>query len=609
MPSESNLEFQAMMEKAQRQKLLVRHQNEIIATYDKAFRDAFNELKTFENNTAVAAAKAAYTRQLYEELDALNKKYVGKVSQQTLDMHRDMIKQIAGIKRNMSPQQRKFMEAIDKNVKICNRRAVDTMVKGGIYKDGMGLDKRIWNSAKMSERKIDVAIRSCMARGISSAEAAGIIKEFGNGGHRIWDRKKIQEKLGSGYARSFSGGIDYEALRLMRTTHTHTAQLAVKESAKVNPYVGKVKWHSVHAAGRTCEQCTLRDGRVFKLDAMPFDHPNGMCWMESVFVNEKGMIMTPEKMAQDMRAWVEGKPNSGTMDKLYKDVPLSTQKAVKGGILKVKEVNTSKTEKIDVANTVQEGCIYTPVERSEKREYSAKTIRSQLLKEGLSGEEASKHAMGIMKLVDNLPVEVRDMYFASINKLNLRLSSDQENYFSPRFGYVKVDIDMLAKDKERGAYTVFMHEWAHMIDTKFGGVDVISYNEKFYKELRTDYETYLADYKKYYSYKNYSDSTVKMEVSLDLRREKGYISGVSDIYGGISKGEVQGRWAHSQEYWDRSNREMEVTSEAWAQLLQNMSMEERYKHSQTYLSRGDKWVMEKVKQINKRLIKKKGYEL
>lgn len=539
MPSESNLEFQAMMEKAQRQKLLVRHQNEIIATYDKAFRDAFNELKTFENNTAVAAAQAAYTKQLYEELNALNKKYVGKVSQQTLDMHRDMIKQIAGIKRNMTPQQRKFMDAIDKNVRICNQRAVETMIKGGIYKDGMGLSKRIWNSAKMSERKIDVAIRSCMARGISSAEAAGIIKEFGNGGHRTWDRKKIQEKLGSGYARSFSGGIDYEALRLMRTTHTHTAQLAVKESAKVNPYVGKVKWHSVHAAGRTCEQCIARDGRVFKLDQMPFDHPNGMCWMESVFVNEKGMIMTPEKMAQDMRAWVEGKPNSGTMDKVYKDIPMG---------------NTSSKK--------------APKSIPYSRKYPE--LHEKLKSELGHIPNSTKKINEILADLDKMPEDIKQVYLKyGVKKFKYGSTPDTPGtaFYRPSDGRVYLEIGKKLPGRE-GKNDVLFHEWGHLIDAnvyedkfrQFKGVrlsNTVSSQVGLTDALKQDLTASIRKLKR----NGLTVEEAEKQISMMLKRADTKAIAISDSCKGITKGRVKGEWGHSDDYYIRYADKGYITEE------------------------------------------------
>ena len=181
-----------------------------------------------------------------------------------------------------------------------------------MYHDGKGLDKRIWDSAKMSGDKISTAINSCIAQGMGAAEMSQNLKEFAMGGHHTWGRNKIREKLGDGYARKYSGGLDYEALRLARTTLTHQAQISVINSSKVNPYMDAVIWHSDHQAGRTCQQCIDRDGTKYYLNkgSVPLDHPNGMCWLEPAY------SMTPEEMAKDMKAWAAGEKNSGLMDKI-----------------------------------------------------------------------------------------------------------------------------------------------------------------------------------------------------------------------------------------------------------------------------------------------------
>ena len=187
------------------------------------------------------------------------------------------------------------------------------MIQGNIYNDKKVLSERLWHTSKASGAKISTAINSCIAQGMGAADMSQNLKEFAMGGHHTWSRNKIREKLGDGYARKYgSGGLDYEALRLARTTLTHQAQISVINSSKVNPYMDAVIWHSDHQAGRTCQLCLDRDGTKFKLDNVPLDHPNGMCWLEPAY------SMTPEEMAKDMKAWAEGEKNSGLMDKIYK---------------------------------------------------------------------------------------------------------------------------------------------------------------------------------------------------------------------------------------------------------------------------------------------------
>ena len=199
-------------------------------------------------------------------------------------------------------------------VDITNRRLVDQMVKGKVYYNGRGLDKLLWDATKCAEDRLNLAITSCIAQGMGAAEMSQNLKEFATGGHHTWSRNKIREKLGPRYARKYSGGLDYEALRLARTTITHQAQLATLSTPKINPYMNAVIWHSDHQAGRTCQQCIDRNGTKYYInkESVPLDHPNGMCWLEPCY------SMTPEEIAKDMKAWGKGEPNSGLMDKIYK---------------------------------------------------------------------------------------------------------------------------------------------------------------------------------------------------------------------------------------------------------------------------------------------------
>ena len=289
--------------------LLVRQQNEIIKVYQKAYLDIIEKgLKKAGNDPKkIDKLTKAYATQIYNELNDLVVKYNTQMSEQIVKMQGDIITAF------LDTDDKKFMAQVNKLVDITNKKVINQMVMGDIYHDGKGLSERLWYTSNVSGNKIRTAINSCIAQGMGAADMSEVLKEFAMGGHHTWSRNKIREKLGPGYARKYhSGGLDYEALRLARTTLTHQAQISVINSSKVNPYLQFVKWHSDHQAGRTCQQCIDRDGQLFKIDEVPLDHPNGMCWLEPCY------SMTPEQMAKDMKAWAEGEKNSGLMDKIYK---------------------------------------------------------------------------------------------------------------------------------------------------------------------------------------------------------------------------------------------------------------------------------------------------
>lgn len=290
----------------------------ISAIYRKAFKESYGELKDLNNKTAQYVAKVKYTQQIADELEKMIKEGMTTLSKQDTKALKEFYEEVLGVPSS------KLSETVGKMSNILNKEKVEMLVKGNIYKDGNGLSDRVWTTAQLSGTRIQDALTSCLAQGKGSAETAKILKEYGISGHKTWDRKKIAEKLGVGYARKYSGGLDYSALRLARTTNTHLRQLQTLDLPKKHPYVGGVIYHASHSDGRTCSMCKERDGQFFITSACPLDHPNGMCWLEpSYMINGKPASF--KEIAQDLGKWAKGEPNSGTMDKIkeYKDIPVA----------------------------------------------------------------------------------------------------------------------------------------------------------------------------------------------------------------------------------------------------------------------------------------------
>lgn len=324
-------------------------------TINRGIKNAYGDSKAVKNLTA------SYSQQIYDELLKVVMKYNSKVAKDLSDINKQMIQLLMG------DGYQQIKEQVDKLVDIVNADTVEQLIRGKLYEDRKGLDKRLWSCTNTSGEKIEDAVASCMAEGMSAADMAENLKQFAMGGHHTWSRNKIREKLGSGYARKYSSGLDYESLRLARTTITHQAQIETINTRKVNPYMGGVKWHSNHEAGRTCDLCNSRDGHIFIVDKedIPLDHPNGACWLEPVWMIN-GKEATPEEIAKDMRAWANGEKNSGAMDKIseYKGL---------GGTAKPKVVKPKTTKR----TTKQRG-IYTTEERAAKYVELKQTLHTEL---------------------------------------------------------------------------------------------------------------------------------------------------------------------------------------------------------------------------------------
>ena len=174
---------------------------------------------------------------------------------------------------------------------------------GQLYKDGIGLSSRIYKASSMLFNNVNEVVTVGIASGQSAASMAKVLEKYIKpSAHRTWDKAKIKSILGSGYANKYKN-IEYNSLRLARTTITHTATLGDKLSAKKVPFLEKFIWHSVFAHGRTCQECMDRDNTIYTIDSLPYDHPNGLCY------NEPYLKYDLDYYSKKITEWKDGNGN------------------------------------------------------------------------------------------------------------------------------------------------------------------------------------------------------------------------------------------------------------------------------------------------------------
>lgn len=596
--SQEYMESLAKARLSAHKKVLKKQEKAIILAYNQAFKDAyFDLLNTHDTSSFTSnAAKTAYVNQLYKEMRRITAKYNQEVTARMAMYGADVIE-------HYLPQYKdtELFEQINKNVKKLSEDNIRMLVQGEIYKDGKGLSSRLWNATNASGDKIELAIQSCVARGLGAAETAQIIKDFATEGHRTWDRKKIREKLGPGYARKYSGGLDYEALRLARTTSTHLAQLSSINNDRVNPYSQGVKWKSAHAAGRTCDLCEERDGKIYSNKDCPMDHPNGMCYLECVMMID-GKEVTPEQMAKDIGNWIKGEPNSGTMDKLYKDISITPKpkKKTKTETKPKTKQTTPKKSKTKVnkhkgdptaspRTGVPTGQIFTEKERATRMADLQSQLEETLSKCRGNTKGYKKHVKGVMDMLKTYPPEIQDLYLYGTKGLKIMHTNGGACY-TPATDKIKISMKQIA-DSLTG-YTTFFHETAHRIDNKFGTF-TSAIKEDFYSQIEKDVDNAIKQ-----RANGVSEFTARLDLKLELQSEPDYIGPVSDLYGGVTDNEVTGNWGHSKSYWNRRDKKAEVCSEAWADILQSYGQKEQTELMNKYLPGSKKYVEEYVKNLN-----------
>jgi hypothetical protein len=570
----------------------------IMRAYKQSFDDAFSDyLKQLEKGKTPSQqyfmkCKLAYIQQLYTTMQSQSMICNEKIPKRILDQYAQVMKDITNNKD--------VIDRINKNVDVTSRNIVEQMTKGEIYKGGMGLDSRLWSSTNAAGRKIEDAVTSCLARGISPAEASKIISQFAKSGHHTWDSKKIREKLGSGYASKYGkGGLDYEALRLMRTTNTHMAQLSVMNSDKVNPYNQFVKYHTGHAGSRTCSMCRDRDGKIFPIHDAPLDHPNGLCWLSPVMSKDGKTELSLADMIDDINDYYDGKPNSGVMEKWLQDKDKTT---------KIKPTQKPQTDKKQKPSkpTIPKGHLYTTEQREQKyKELETHVfdgiasmleteLRDNKNKDSLINSYAQTTVKGIIGTLKKYPYSIQDLYLHTANQLKMTYT-DKGAFYSPNKKDINFSVKKVNNDK-RGPFGTVFHEWGHLIDNQLIANTRLTgdMKNKMHKILKQDIENQIQYH---IDTSNVNKRDARKLIIKELRDSSDAIAGVSDIYGGLTNNKVTGFWGHKESYWNRRDRKAEVCSEAWADILQSYGIDKQHEYVSTYLPGGKAFVEKTVEEL------------
>lgn len=163
---------------------------------------------------------------------------------------------------------------------------VRNIITGQIYDSGWSLSKRIWSDNEDTMKTAYQIVAGGMAQNKSIYEIAKDLESYVEpGAKKPWnltmkDGRKIYPKQ-----------VDYNAQRLARTLVQHGYQQSFKATTEKNPFIEAYKWNA--NGSRVCDLCMERETTnmhglgpgIYPKDQMPMDHPNGMCTMEPVVVD------------------------------------------------------------------------------------------------------------------------------------------------------------------------------------------------------------------------------------------------------------------------------------------------------------------------------------
>lgn len=263
--------------------IMASQQKEIAKLYDDWANDIADRAKFYSHKTTASAPLSErYYKELYKQMKA--------TSQMVSDEVAGIIKSnMYTIADSVVADNVKWLQSFGFNPDGLNAAfshvphdVVQMLVTGQVYQGGWNLSQRIWSDNQQTQKDI----YQIMARGLAEQKSVfSIAKDLESyvkpGAKKAWNPILAMKNTKTGeieYKRIYKKQVDYNAQRLARTLAQHTYQQSFIATTKDNPFILEYIWHS--NGSRVCELCMARDGKHFKKNELPMDHPNGMCVME-----------------------------------------------------------------------------------------------------------------------------------------------------------------------------------------------------------------------------------------------------------------------------------------------------------------------------------------
>lgn len=169
---------------------------------------------------------------------------------------------------------------------------VQSVISGQLYTGNWSLSRALWLNTKETQQDVQSIVAKGILENRSAYDIAKDLEKYVNpDARKDWEWSKVYPGTRK--------VVDYNAQRLARTMVSHAYQQAFVRTTIKNPFITQYQWQAA-ATERTCEICMERDGQLFDKDALPLDHPNGLCTYLAV------MEGSMEDVADRLADWVHG---------------------------------------------------------------------------------------------------------------------------------------------------------------------------------------------------------------------------------------------------------------------------------------------------------------
>lgn len=246
------------------------------------------KLKIYDNVSSIAESKILkdLAKDLSDEYNSL-----APILENSIESNMKQVSEEV-LKKNAEFATKAGMTVSGKYYRL-NTQIVDRIVLGKLYTGSWNLSKAIWKEGKKASKDINNIISTGIAEGKSAYDVGKDLEKYVNpSAKKDWNWSKVYPGTNK--------KIDYNAQRLARTMISHAYQQSIVSVTKSNPFVTMLEWVASNS-DRTCELCMSRDGKLYKKNELPLDHPNGMCTFIAVIPDDMNQIS--DRIAN----WINGK--------------------------------------------------------------------------------------------------------------------------------------------------------------------------------------------------------------------------------------------------------------------------------------------------------------
>ena len=280
------------------QKLYIDAAKELMKVYRQSKSGGFNKAWALRYMNHIQQ----HIKKLTKQLDDLGIQSINEASKITTDISKETFENATKV--NL-PQ-----EVIDRMFGV-PEEVINRLINGTLYKGGVGLSKRVWNTTNKYKQDINYVIAQGLAANKSYKELAQDLEKYINPqSKKDWNWNKLYPKTNK--------QVDYNAVRLIRTSINHSFYLSNVANVNNNPFATGMHWQlsTQHETRQIipfgpdeCDDFAHQNGYQlgegnFPTDRVPVPHPNCLCVQYAVIPQDMVSI------GKQINSWLKGGKDS-----------------------------------------------------------------------------------------------------------------------------------------------------------------------------------------------------------------------------------------------------------------------------------------------------------